>query len=358
MKRTITIIVVLLTVCGMLGGCDFWMSGDYLSVRPNEGQLEQTSDMVIAISSYNQLREVLDIQVASCAESVIVSVSSFNDATVDFYVQTAIDYIMDDTPVGAYGVDRIDYEIGTNRGEPVVVFKIYYRYPSADILSIRKVRDSEDVFNAALTALGKKESYLVLKVDELSDSEIEGRIESHILTHGDQIVEIPEYRLSLYPNNGDDRIVEMVFAYENDKKTLDENQKRMEQAFIQAEESNKNVTQVLDIFRGYYSFLVNNCTYAEIAGNMPVYSLMCEGRGDSKAFAMTFAALCRRAELDCNVVSGTYNGEQRFWNLVRFRGTYYHLDILECINSGEFSIKTASEMSGYQWDMNKYPSGK
>lgn len=355
MKRIITTMIMTTIFCCLLTGCNFWMSGDYLSVKPHEDNSEHSDDMVVDVSSYNQLREVLDINVSNCADSVIVSVSSFNESTVDFYVQTAINYIQEDTPIGAYAVDHIDYEIGTNKGDPVVVFRISYRYPSLDIQSIRKVQSADNVFNAALTALGKKDDYLVLCVEKFSSDDIETQIENHILTHGDQIIEIPEYRLSVYPDKGDERIVEMMFAYENDKKILDENQKIMEQAFLHAEESVKNVTQVLDIYKGYYTFLTKHCTVTENSGTMPVYSLMCEGKGDSKAYAMAFAALCRRAELECHVVTGTYNETQRYWNLVRFRGVYYHLDIIACINDGKFAIKSSADMSGYRWESEKYP---
>ena len=345
---------MVITVTCLLSGCDLWMSGEYHSINPHGERTEQTVDMVTEVSSYNQLKKVLSINVSSCVEKLIVSVSSFNDATVDFYVQTAVNHILNDTPIGAYAVERIDYEIGTNRGEPVALFKINYRYPATEILTMHKVYNSDDVAKSALKAVDDRQNRVVLFVENYSETGIDSLLEDYIMINGDRIVEIPQYHISMYPQKGTQRIVEMVFAYDNDNQTLQKKQEQMENVLVDTENSDKSRTKVLDIYEGFYSFLSEHAEYTKESSAMPVYSLVWEKAGDSKAFAMTFAALCRRADLDCRVIAGTYNSEHRYWNLVRFRGEYYHLDILECQSSGGFSIKTASEMSGYQWDVEKY----
>lgn len=355
MKRVTALAAVLILVCSLLSGCDLWMSGEYVSVTPHDERTEQTGDMVTEVSSYHQLQNVLNINVASCVDRIIVSASSFNDVMVDFYVQTAINQVLRDTPVGAYAVERIDYEIGTNRGEPVVVFKIEYRYPSTDILSIRNVHSTDEIVESAFEALAEGVSHIVLWTDNFEETDMDQQIENHLMTHGDITVELPVYRVSVYPKKGVERIVDISFEYEHDRVSLEKKQKEIENVLLTAEAQIKDLSQVLDIYKGFYTFLAEHIRYLKNSSNMPVYSALCEKTGDSKAFAMTFAAMCRRAELDSVVISGTLNNEQRYWNLVRFRGKYYHLDILSCINNGDFAIKTATEMSGYQWDTAKYP---
>lgn len=354
MKRIAALLAAVVIVCGLLSGCDLWMSGEYLSVTPHDEQTEQAGDVITQVASYNQLRNVLAVNVASCVDKIIVSLSSFNEATVDFYIQTAINNVLKETPVGAYAVKQIDYEVGTSRGEPVVVFNMTYRFASMDILTMHKVRDSENVKELALDALQNKKDRVVLFVEDYTETNIEETVENYMLTHGDQLVEVPRYRISLFPEKGAERIVEMIFAYGTDKQLLKEKQEQLEKVLLEAESSEK-YTQVLDFYEGYYAFLSKHATYVKESSSTPVYNLLCERKGDSRAFAMTFAALCRRADLECVVISGTYNSEHRYWNLVRFRGVYYHLDILACMTDGNFVLKPASEMSGYQWDTEKYP---
>ena len=85
----------------------------------------------------------------------------------------------------------------------------------------------------------------------------------------------------------------------------------------------------------------------------PAYSLLGHGVGDSKAFATVYAAMCRRADLECLVITGTRDGEPWTWNMVCDDGTYYHLDLLSSHRG--FQELTDNEMEGYVWDYSAYP---
>ena len=78
--------------------------------------------------------------------------------------------------------------------------------------------------------------------------------------------------------------------------------------------------------------------------------------GDSKAFATAYAAMCRAAGLECRVVSGTCNGEARFWNMVRSGDIYYHVDLLASKAAGDLQMLTDDAMAGYVWDYSAYPA--
>ena len=88
----------------------------------------------------------------------------------------------------------------------------------------------------------------------------------------------------------------------------------------------------------------------------PSYSLLCHGVGDSEAFASAFAAMCRRAGLECRIVSGTRAGEAWFWNLIREGDVYYHVDLLQSKSAGELQKLTQEQMQGYVWDYSAYPA--
>ena len=88
----------------------------------------------------------------------------------------------------------------------------------------------------------------------------------------------------------------------------------------------------------------------------PAYSLLCNGVGDIETFACVYARMCRRAGLECEVITGTKAGEPWFWNMVCDNGSYYHVDLLRCNTEGNFRELTDEGMEGYVWDYSAYPS--
>ena len=86
----------------------------------------------------------------------------------------------------------------------------------------------------------------------------------------------------------------------------------------------------------------------------PAYSLLRHGVGDSRAFSVVYAAMCQDAGLECQVVSGTRQGEAHFWNMLCIDGVWWHIDLL----GSPTALQTMSdgEMAGYVWDYSAYPT--
>ena len=109
-------------------------------------------------------------------------------------------------------------------------------------------------------------------------------------------------------------------------------------------------------FAQLYTFLMERFDYKQETSITPSYSLLSHGVGDCEAFATVYAAMCRQAELDCDVVSGTRDGESWHWNIVREGDVYYHVDLLRCSEESGFRCRTDAEMEGYVWDYSAYPN--
>lgn len=355
MKRAAGIAVTVIMLCSLLGGCGFWMAGDYLSVTPHEAYSEVTGAAVVEVTSYVQLRNALQEMVESYAQSGIISIASFSNATVDFYVSTAIGYVTKNTAIGAYAVDEITYEIGTNRGAAVVAVKIEYLHSRVDVLGMPQVRNTEEMIAAVTSSLNSNEAYFVLYTDSYESLDFIQLVQEYSNNNPDLVMELPQVGVSLYPARGSERIVELTFTYMTDRDALREMQERVAEVFTSADLYVKQTTQVKDIYSRLYSFLMERDDYTIETSITPAYSLLQHGVGDSRAFANVYAAMCRRAELDCMVISGTRDAEPWCWNLVRFRGKYYHVDLLRCSENGGFEMRPASEMNGYVWDYSAYP---
>ena len=106
-------------------------------------------------------------------------------------------------------------------------------------------------------------------------------------------------------------------------------------------------------FSQLHAFLTERFDYTIERSVTPSYSLLCQGVGDSLAFAQVYAAMCSRIGLEADIVSGTREGTDWWWNLVKIDGAWYHLDLLD---GWQFQPKTDEQMALYEWDRDAYPA--
>ena len=103
-----------------------------------------------------------------------------------------------------------------------------------------------------------------------------------------------------------------------------------------------------------FSFLTERFAYQLETSITPSYSLLCHGVGDSRAFALVYAAMCRRAGLNCETVAGTKDGEIYTWNVIADGNAYYYVDLIRCSQNGRFYPARQWEMGGYVWDYSAF----
>ena len=348
MKRILTGLLIFSSL--LLTGCGFWMDGERLYVTPHQGNLQQASGEIAEVETYQQMRDALVQKIETGSKDLIVSVSSFDAATADFYVSTAITYILQKTPIGAYAVNDITYEIGTNRGEQVIAFHVDYRHGIGEIMQIKSAENEEEATTHITNALKECDDSVVFYAKAYIDTDIALLVEDYANQNPDLVMEQPQVRVVVYPNSGQERIVEVSFTYQNSRADLRKMQEQVENIFTSAELYVQQ-TKVKETYSRLYSFLMERNDYTLETSITPAYSLLHHGVGDSRAFANVYSAMCRRAELDCKVISGTKNGEPWFWNAVRYQGRYYHVDLL---SGGKFQMLKDEDMTGYVWDYSAF----
>ena len=348
MKRILISLLVLSLL--FLTGCGFWMNGERLHITPHQENLQQGSEKIVQVQTYQQMRDALIQKIETGSGDLVVSVSSFDGATADFYVTTAITHILQDTPIGSYAVEDITYEIGTNRGEQVIAFHVTYRHGIGEIMQIKSSESEEDTLTHITNALNECDNLLVFYAKAYTDMDIALWVEDYANQHPDLVMEQPKVRVTVYPNRGQERIVEVSFIYQNSRADLRKMQEQVENIFTSAELYVQQ-TKVKETYSRLYSFLMERNDYKLETSITPAYSLLHHGVGDSRAFANVYGAMCRRANLDCKVISGTKNGSPWFWNVVRYQGNYYHVDLL---SGGKFQMLKDADMIGYVWDYSAF----
>lgn len=352
MKR---ILIVILAVLLLLGGCS-WMDGSYHSVTPHQEHTQADLDETVSASDYQQLRAALEDMVLAGRDNGVIHVSGFEQNQLQQSLDMAVRYIRGSSPIGAYAVERIDYEIGASSGRPAVAVQISYLRSYAEIRQIRQVDDMQTALEVISQTLEAHNSGVVLFVEEYEAADIGQAVESYALEHPDKVMEIPQVTTGIYPNEGPSRVIEVQFTYQNSRDSLRQMQQQVQQLFTSADMYVSPDAGERMKFTQLYTFLMERFDYQLDTSITPAYSLLRHGVGDSRAFATVYAAMCRSAGLECLVVTGTRAGEPWFWNMVRDDGLYFHVDLLRSAESGGYLEYLDEDMGGYVWDYSAYPA--
>lgn len=352
MKRVILCILIMAL---MLSGCSGWLDSSFHSVTQHEVQNSQTGDENISVRNYSGLCSTLISLIGSGSSSTIISVSQYDQEKVEADTKRAIAEVIRTDPIAAYAVDDIQYELGTNAGQPAIAVNITYLHSRAEILRIRRYSGQPQMEAAMTKALNDCDAGIVMYVENYEEMDFQQWVFTYTAANPNKVMERPDVVATLYPEEGTARVVELKFVYQNSRNVLRAMQTEVASQFKTAVESiNPEGTQA-ERFAAMYHYLNGLCPELTLETSItPAYSLLMYGVGDTRTYAQVYAALCKQAGLDCIVITGTRSGEPWYWNFVCCDGVYYHVDLLACRQTGEFAFRQDADMSGYVWDYSAY----
>ena len=348
------ILCLLAAISMILGGCS-WMDGSYVSVTPHHEQLTGTQTGTLSAENYSQLRKILSDLTEAGTESAVIHVGEYDQTQVQQDMENAIHYISGIFPLGTYAIDQVEYEIGTNGSQPAVSVSITYLHGRSELRKIRYVEDMESAKTVVENVIRNCEAGVVLHIEEYSNLDWEQLVADYAAENPDVVMELPAVAVGLYPEQGPSRVAELKFTYQTSRDSLRNMQTQVQRVFASAALYIGQQDADAQKFSQLFSFLMERFDYQIESSITPPYSLLCHGVGDSRTFAMVYATMCRKAGIDCETVSGSYNGEARYWNLICEDGAYYHVDLLASREAGELRKLTDEEMTGYVWDYSAYP---
>ena len=348
--KKILIPVLLLSL--LLTGCG-WMDGSYVYVEPYVGHQTGVQTGTVSASDYRELLQVLEQLVDAGTQTCTIDIGGFDTEEPSGFIDAACRNICRSSAMGAYAVEEITYELGTNNGRPAVAVTIAYRRSRAEILSIRRLADMQALTAAIHAALGDHAGRVVYLVEAYEETDLQALIRSYAQERPQDLMEIPQLSEGIY-GTGDSRVVELNFTYQNSRDSLRQMQSRVRTVFEAASLYVSGDASDHQKFSQLHGFLRERFEYILETSITPSYSLLCYGVGDSRAFAEVYAAMCRQAGLECLIVTGTRDGEPWTWNMVLDGEKYYHVDLLR--QSGDFREFSDMEMGGYVWDYSAYPA--
>lgn len=354
MKRVGTMLACILCFAMLLSGCGGWFDGEYVNITPylSEGE-EQLEDTGVA-RSYEELCDALIELVEAGKEEFILYVSDITDDACTQYMDNAISYVKSSTAIGAYAVNKIEFDVGTNAGKRAIAVQVQYLHNRAEILRIKQARSMGDALELIRLALENCDMRLVLRVSEYQDKDLVQFVQNYVNNNPQSCMEEPQLSVMCYPETGKDRIIEVAFQYQSSREALRSMKSLVTDIFKSAQYYVNTDGENLEKYSQLYTFLMERYDYTYETSITPAYSLLRHGVGDSRAFARVYMAMCRQVGLHCQVVSGTKNAEPWCWNVLKIEDTYYHVDLLQCSRQGTFALQTEENMTGYVWDYSAF----
>lgn len=352
MKR---FLICLLAVCFLLSGCSLF-DGSFYSVTPHQRQPEGAEEEVISASNYRELRDAIVELVHSGTESSVINVPEYDGARLAQDMEKAVSYVQETDAIGAYAVESILYELGTNGLVAAVAIDISYLHNREELQQIQRARGMDAVWSKIEAALLRCDAGIVLLVEKYEETDLIQMVEDCAEANPDAVMEIPGVNAEVYPKSGTERIVSLKFTYQNSRTDLRQLQVQVSSVFSSAKLYVSGSSSDFQKFSRLYAFLMERFdTYQIKTSITPSYSLLHHGVGDSRAFAVVYSRMCDMAGLECRIVTGTRQGEPWSWNIVLVNSCYYHVDLLRCSERGAFQTLLDEQMGDYVWDYSAYP---
>lgn len=353
MKR---ILILCICLCLLLSGCHTFLDGNYLWTSPHQAQENPSGEDMLQAANYDELLTALADMTENGTENGIIYISQYTSGQFEEEMGKAVKTTLENNPIAAYAVDEIQWEEGTNSGQKAVAVSISYLHNRTEIRKIQYVATTEQAEEKISDALKNVETGLVLYLADYEHTDFVQLVEEYALKNPQYVMETPQTIVNVYPRWGTSRVIELKFAYQTPKDSLENMQRQVSPIFSAARLYVTGDAEESQKFSQLCSFLTERFEYKFETSVTPAYSLLRHGVGDSKAFSTVYAAMCQTAGLECRVVSGTHLGERWYWNLIYVDGNYYHLDLLGCSKAGFFQMLTDDEMQGYVWDYSAYPA--
>ena len=346
---------LVMAVVMLLSGCSWNGLGEYLSVAPHREDTNRINPENIMASNYYQLLDVMTDLVETGAESGLIYVPDYG-SKLESDIEKIIRQISTDNPIGAYALEHVMYEIGTGSGQQAVAIELKYLHDISEIRRIKQCATMDSAKDEIAYALYSCTDKLVILIENYRHTDFVQLVRDYANENPSEVMELPDVSVGIYPENGSQRVVELKFNYQTSRDALRSMQGQVRPIFDAAVlyvsgdgEDGEKLSQL-------YAFLMERFDYQYDTSITPVYSLLRHGVGDSMAFAMVYAAMCRNAGLDCQIVSGTRDAEAWHWNIVRIGERYYHVDLLESAAHGGLQTLDDGQMEGYVWDYFAYPA--
>ena len=353
MKRQLLAGMIALVL--LLGtGCSALLSRQYVYVTTHTATPTAEGDpSVLRAESYQELVNALIYFIGQGQETGSIRLYMDSDS-VETDLENACLEVVQEDPLGAYAVEYIKHSVNSVVTYNQADVQIIYRRTKEQVASIVSVTGTTAIRSELKSALATFAPEQVLRISYFDgDTDyIQTLVREAYYAAPATALGMPQAEISIYPDSGRQRIVEILLTYPLDIQELERRQLLLEQklpALLQAPSAAQGQERLLAAARS----VLGAGSYQPSSGGNTAYHVLVEGQGDSEGMALAMALMCQSLDISFQVVQGTLAGQPHFWTVVETESGWRHLDL-----TADTPLLTDEEQAalGYAWDGEAIPA--
>lgn len=353
MKKLLCGLLCLSMVCTV--GCSAMLDRDYSFVTEHSATPASDGDTnTLRVKSYQELVNALIYLINKGSEEGTIRFEEGEEADVKQMMDEACLEVQED-PLGAYAVDYIKYGVTSIVGSYEAGVSITYRRTREQVAAIVDATGTSAIRSELSRALATFSDEVVLRISYFEEDEayIQQLVRQAYLSNPATALDFPDAQVAMYPESGQQRIVEVTLTYHQSLQTLESwrNSLSREAERICQPLTELTIKEKLD---GITGTLQSMGAYSAQGGST-AYDALLGGGGDSQGVALAFSLLCRQVGITCSVVDGQKNGQSHFWNVVQTASGYRHVDLSRTGNVA-YNVDQTMTQQGYVWDTQQVPA--
>jgi hypothetical protein len=353
MRKRIIPLALSLALC--LSGCGYVAPRSYSSVSPYIEQWTDAEDTsILRASSYAELLNGVQYFVTKGEQEGVIRLYQYT-GDVETDLETACREVLEEDPLGAYALEDITYHYSHIVTYYECTITYTYSRTKAQINAIQKLSGTGLIRSAIADALQRGSGELVLDTsDAYADPDrILGLVQEAYYQYPAFAIEYPDPLVTVYPDTGSRRVVEIAFHWQLSPEELEQRQEAVQTAAAQM--VNSGVSGDTNGLWLLYSRLSEVLVYDE-AGSRSVYAPFFGEAANSEGTALAFQTLCDVAGISCELVQGTMDGTSHWWNIVTTKEGSYHVDVSQQQGEDAFLRYDEDMTQHYSWDRQAHTS--
>lgn len=356
MKRTSRFLALSIALSLTLTGCSALLEREFSHITPHNAAPTTDGDpSILRADSYQELVNALIYLVGAGAEEGTIRLYLDGDQ-VESSLEAACLEVVQEDPLGAYAVEYIKYSVNSVVTYFEAKVDLTYRRTREQVSSIVQATGVTAIRNELGAVLSAFAPECVLRIGYFDEDEefIQELAQQAYYNAPATALGMPDIQVTVYPNSGRQRIVEILLDYPLEHAELERRKAVLEDRL-------DGLSQPLGSLHGDALIHAIAHTIWELgsydqSGGVTAYDLLESGQADSEGIALTLAALCQRVELPCRIARGTVEGQPYFWAVIQTDDGWRHLDLAR--GGGDLLLYTDQQLErlGYSWDTDLLPA--
>ena len=347
MRKWLYALILLLVL--PLAGCKAMLERDSSSVEPHTQSLTAKEDpSALQAGNYQELVSAVLYLVTQHTEQGVVRLYNYTGDVEADLTAACLEVVQKD-PLGAFAVDYIKHELTRIVSYYEASITVTYRRSAEDMGRITAVTGSSAIKSELGSALSSFSPETIQRISYFAEDDEyllslvrQAYYDTPLAAFG-----MPEVTVSLYPETGIQRIVEIDLTYPAEAENLLEKQAALTEA-VNHLLLDDTQTEAMDL----YDLLRSQVFYSTNSDLNTAYTAFVAGIANDEGMALAYKLLCDMVGLTCTVVQGQGEEGPRFWNIVTTSSGSRHVDCGEGYFG--FTDLQLTEVGGYTWD-SSYP---